>query len=205
VSSKKTAFAYIGVSSDRRVSQADIDSEKNLISDSAAQHGLEIVEWFEENGALGGAVFRDMVKRLKTVDAVITGNYHGDFKVGSELVVRVRDAKKIIGMAVPGVPWNDLDAVLDVYVDDRQKFNKSEMHEKQLIGIKDYIARNQRWGRHKKRIEWKQYKKYKDMGLPMTNIAKLLSVHVVTLKRRVKEREAGRETDDDANLEGEIS
>ncbi len=183
------AFAYIGVPSEKRISQLDIQEQINCIRKAAIEHEVEIIDWFIERDHCGGEIFNMMISRLNETDAVIIGDMVGDFTINIKLTFMVYNAgKRLCIIGLPKFFVDDDDAIL-YFRNISMMTNKKEIREKQMHGIKEYKRRNGRWGRRKKRIEWKQYEKYKSMNLPWSNIAKLLDVSVVTLKRRVAERE----------------
>ena len=205
---KKKLFAYYRLSKTDRKKDV-IENQKNAVNEFLKQvpdHKIinEYQDIFQSGYDMERPNFRKMISAIHTVDGIImydvsrfgrnamdTIPIFMNILSSEKRIILVRNRKildysKDSGLSI----WEMLVPLIELFQAQEYLTN---LKKRQKIGIERY-RKNHKWGRPKK---WgngkdksdfiKAYRRYAEMGIAKTSIAKLLEININTLYRRLRE------------------
>lgn len=179
----------------------DEESQKTAIQDYLKTQKVEVIKEPFIDHALSGKkgvvrpAYNQMLEQLDEVDGICVFDWDRltrDEEIGIMLMYLIKKAgKKVFEARTHRIltfePFEE--RLLTVFKSMMAEEERKKIHARQAAGIKTYRDKNHRWGPFIKKINWKRYDEYRELGLPKTNIAKLFGISIRTLNRRLKERE----------------
>jgi len=192
-------FAYFRVSTKEQKHMGTDENQRNHIREYS-KGKYKIVKEFSDLGVSGAERdrpgFTSMVNQLHQVDGIIVydlDRLSRDFEIGLMLMFQLKEnRKKLICSRTDSVTdfsrsEDQLIHVIKSWVSEQERV---KIKARQMEGIARYRAKNKRWGRYRKTINWKAYDKYRSFGIPRTSIAKMMGMSTATLWKLIKERES---------------
>lgn len=188
-------FIYLRVSTELQ----DEKSQKTIIRDFLKDKKVEIVHEFVDHAISGKAgierpSFNEMLLRLDEVDGLCVFDYDRltrDEERGIMLMYEIKNKQKKIYEARTNSVLNFepmSERVLTVLKSMMAEEERKKIHARQAAGIQTYKDENGRWGRKTKKINWKKFDEYIELGLSKSAISKLFGISQKTMFRRIKER-----------------
>lgn len=190
-------FLYSRVSTDLQVEKNTQINQITSIMDFLKGLSVEIVGEFQDLGISGADKNREqfnlMISRLDEVNAIAVFDLDRlarDLEIGLELMrILMQKRIRIYEARTKSIKdlLNDNDQLLYFIGMWYSAAERKKIHARQKLGIERYKEEKGRWGRKKKTFNLKKYQDLREMGIPKTTIAKILSIHVQTLYARLKE------------------
>lgn len=199
--SKKTddIFVYIRVSTDKQTEKGTYENQESAIKEFLKDKDVNIVEIFKELGESGANLDRPMmnamINRLDEVDGICVYDWDRltrDEEFGVMLMYKMKKlGKKVYESRSRNIlKFEEMgERVMTVLKSMIAQEERTKIKARQKMGIKRFKEKNERWGPKIKKINWKKFDEYKELGLANTSICKLMGMSQKTLYRRLKDRQ----------------
>jgi DNA invertase Pin-like site-specific DNA recombinase len=208
---KAKIFTYLRVSTSDQADKNTQEGQMNAIQRYLSTLDVDIIHKFEDLGKMGDDVTREqfnkMISRLSEVEGVAVFDLD---RLSRDLIIGI-DLMKVLMMNHVKIYEARTNTIKDLHNDTDQLMylismwsnatEKKKIHARQKEGIERYIEKKGRWGRGKsfgkdlsgKRMTKNQFQiQYTTMiqkGISKRAIARLLSMDIATLYKRIKEIE----------------
>lgn len=190
-------FIYCRVSTDLQGKKNTQINQKTAIMNFLNNLDVQIIDEFQDLGISGANKNREqfnlMLSRLNEISAIAVFDLDRlarDMEIGLELMrILMQKRIKIYEARTKTVKdlLNDNDQLLYFIGMWYSANERKKIHARQKLGIERYKLEKGRWGRRKKTLNLKKYQDLREMGIPKTVIAKIMSIHVQTLYARLHE------------------
>jgi len=195
----RKAYAYIRVS----LSEEHPENQKLAIEKWARQNNYAIVKWFEDIG-VSGAIhpwerpeFKHLLETVKNDPRPVL--IYELSRIGRTFYETLRALQELEFMKAPVIPVSPKESFLQNLDPQVRKLILAVLvwaaeRERELLrqrtreGMLRAKAEGKHIGRPRKKIDWKKFREYREKGLSLRDIARLLNVSYSTLLRRIKEK-----------------
>jgi putative DNA-invertase from lambdoid prophage Rac len=194
------AYAYVRVS----LAEEHPENQRLAITEWARTHGYTVAEWFEDIGVSGATPpwkrpgFSKLLDRVRQQPRPVL--VYELSRLGRSFYETLRALQELEEKGSPVIAVSPRESFLQSLDPQVRKLviavlawaaerERELLRQRTIEGMRRAKLEGKHVGRPRKPIDWRKFEEYRQKGLSLRDIARLLGVSYTTLRRRLKEYE----------------